>query len=68
MEHINENKELNGKGKQKCCMPSCGFKSLRGHVKGKGLCPFHWCYHVWGIEHALKQYPNHPEAKNWKGL
>ena len=41
-----------GKGRQKCV--SCECYSLRGHVKGQGLCLYHWDVYAHGRTWADK--------------
>ena len=44
-----------GKGKQKC--QHCQHKSVKGLIRGEGLCPYHWAVYQWGQEWADRCYP-----------
>ena len=55
--------KLDGAGRQKCAAGKCKHKSLPGLIKGKGLCPYHWCYGLWGKDWADQQYPEFNQTK-----
>lgn len=52
-----------GKGKQGCMRGHCPFRSLRGHYRGKGLCPYHWAEHAFGRAWADHCYPEYMNAR-----
>lgn len=54
--------DLDGKGRQRCMHDNCNHWSLRGHYRGKGLCPFHWAALNWGHAWASKCHPEHHQA------
>lgn len=58
---------LDGRGKQKCCRPTCPFKSIRGMKRGQRLCPYHWCEAMYGTAYAKQCHPDHADRKDNNG-
>lgn len=55
--------ELDGKGRQPCCMAPCPFWSVAGLETGQGLCPFHFAAYKWGLKWAMRCYPAYIRLK-----